>query len=171
MLNFIQLNSSSSQSHILIILSCERLYQIEMLFGCSCLENPRDGGAWWAAVYGRHESDTTEVTAAAAPYHKRRIWEKVSKLCTFLLSHQRFKLFSFSNHFLCPHRRILPNFSHRLPVQDFDVSESLENLQIEVLVCWFSIFFEAKLWVVQGRFCSDLEYVVICSITFKGYDN
>ena len=25
---------------------------------CSCLENPRDGGAWWAAVYG----DTTEVT-------------------------------------------------------------------------------------------------------------
>ena len=30
---------------------------------CSCLENPRDGGAWWAAVYGGHtESDTTEVT-------------------------------------------------------------------------------------------------------------
>ena len=35
----------------------------------SCLENPRDGGAWWAAVYGvAHsqtrltESDTTEVT-------------------------------------------------------------------------------------------------------------
>ena len=21
---------------------------------CSCLENPRDGGAWWAAVYGLH---------------------------------------------------------------------------------------------------------------------
>ena len=40
---------------------------------CSCLENPRDGEAWWAAVYGRGslvgcrlwrrtESDTTEVT-------------------------------------------------------------------------------------------------------------
>ena len=30
---------------------------------CSCLENPRDRGAWWAAVYGGHtESDTTEVT-------------------------------------------------------------------------------------------------------------
>ena len=29
----------------------------------SCLENPMDGGAWWAAVYGgRTESDTTEAT-------------------------------------------------------------------------------------------------------------
>ena len=28
----------------------------------SCLENPRDGGAWWAAVYGVAQSDTTEAT-------------------------------------------------------------------------------------------------------------
>ena len=25
---------------------------------CSCLENPRDGGAWWAAVYGVVQSRT-----------------------------------------------------------------------------------------------------------------
>ena len=25
---------------------------------CSCLENPRDGGAWWAAIYGIVESQT-----------------------------------------------------------------------------------------------------------------
>ena len=29
---------------------------------CSCLENPRDGGAWWAAIYGVTVSDTTEAT-------------------------------------------------------------------------------------------------------------
>ena len=33
---------------------------------CSCLENPREPGAWWAAIYGvargHTESDTTEVT-------------------------------------------------------------------------------------------------------------
>ena len=32
----------------------------------SCLENPMDRGAWWAAVYGvaqsRHRSDTAEAT-------------------------------------------------------------------------------------------------------------
>ena len=25
---------------------------------CSCLENPRDGGAWWASVYGVAQSQT-----------------------------------------------------------------------------------------------------------------
>ena len=25
---------------------------------CSCLENPRDGGAWWAAIYGVARSRT-----------------------------------------------------------------------------------------------------------------
>ena len=27
-------------------------------FQCSCLENPRDGGAWWAAVSGVAQSQT-----------------------------------------------------------------------------------------------------------------
>ena len=32
---------------------------------CSCLENPRDGGAWWAAVYGVGH-DWSDLAAAAA---------------------------------------------------------------------------------------------------------
>ena len=27
-------------------------------FQCSCLENPRDGGAWWAAIYGVAQCQT-----------------------------------------------------------------------------------------------------------------
>ena len=35
---------------------------------CSCLQNPRDGGAWWAAVYGLHKvgHDWSDLAAAAA---------------------------------------------------------------------------------------------------------
>ena len=28
----------------------------------SCLENPMDGGDWWASLWGRKESDMTKVT-------------------------------------------------------------------------------------------------------------
>ena len=35
----------------------------------SCLENPMDGGAWWAAVHGvREESDTTETARQQQQY-------------------------------------------------------------------------------------------------------
>ena len=30
----------------------------EAPFQCACLVNPRDGGAWWAAVYGVAQSQT-----------------------------------------------------------------------------------------------------------------
>ena len=37
---------------------------------CSCLENPRDGGAWWAAVSGSHRvgHDWSDLAAAAAAF-------------------------------------------------------------------------------------------------------
>ena len=46
---------------------------------CSCLENPRDGGFWWAAVYGVAESDTTEVTQRQQQQGglQRGFWEYV----------------------------------------------------------------------------------------------
>ena len=46
---------------------------------CSCLENPRDGGAWWASVYwGRTESDTTEATQQQ---QQGRLWDYSRSLC------------------------------------------------------------------------------------------
>ena len=39
---------------------------------CSCLDNPRDGGAWWAAVYGIAQSQTRlKWLSSLLPVEKR----------------------------------------------------------------------------------------------------
>ena len=35
---------------------------------CSCLENPRDGGAWWAAIYGVAQSRTRLKRLSSSSY-------------------------------------------------------------------------------------------------------
>ena len=51
---------------------------------CSCLENPRGGGAWWAAVYGITQSQTHNLAAAAACMCGSRGY--IRNLCIFLLT-------------------------------------------------------------------------------------
>ena len=51
----------------------------------SCLENPRDGGVWWAAVYGSHRvgNDWSDLAAAAAAAAGRAKANRVlSRECT-----------------------------------------------------------------------------------------
>ena len=36
---------------------------------CSCLESPRDGGAWWAAVYGVAQSQTRLTQLSSSSIH------------------------------------------------------------------------------------------------------
>ena len=49
---------------------------------CSCLENPRDGGAWWAAVYGITQSRTRLKQLAAALHYVAEV------LISVLQTHQ-----------------------------------------------------------------------------------
>ena len=57
---------------------------------CSCLENPRDGGAWWAAVYGVAQSQTwlKRLSSSSSNYWKtffffcKRDWEERGKKFT-----------------------------------------------------------------------------------------
>ena len=41
-----------------------------MFYECSCLENPGDGGAWWAAVYGVAQSQTQpkRLSSSSGPF-------------------------------------------------------------------------------------------------------
>ena len=42
---------------------------------CSCLENPRDGGAWWAAVYGVAQSRTRlNWLSSSSSSSRARLW-------------------------------------------------------------------------------------------------
>ena len=41
---------------------------------CSCLENPRDGGAWWAAVYGVAQSRTWLKWLSSRNKTNRKAW-------------------------------------------------------------------------------------------------
>ena len=51
---------------------------------CSCLENPRDGGAWWAAVYGVAQSRTrlkqlSSSSSSARELGRNRNWLLMAK--------------------------------------------------------------------------------------------
>ena len=82
---------------------------------CSCLENPRDNGAWWAAVYGVAQSRTrlkhaAAAAAAAALYHQKidfvlfdpHIRDRLTGIIAILNS-QKFKTFPSSSVVRTPH--------------------------------------------------------------------
>ena len=50
-------SDTTERLHVPFSLSCIGEGNGNPLY-CSCLENPRDGGAWWAAIYGVTESQT-----------------------------------------------------------------------------------------------------------------
>ena len=50
-------SDTTEQLHFHFSLSCTGEGNGNLL-QCSCLENPRDRGAWWAAVYGVTQSQT-----------------------------------------------------------------------------------------------------------------
>ena len=54
---------------------------------CSCLENPRDGGSWWAAIYGvaQHRTRLKRLSSSSS-IHTTLDWTQNS--CVEALSHQ-----------------------------------------------------------------------------------
>ena len=48
---------------------------------CPCLENPRDGGAWWAAVYGVVQSRTRlkRLSSSSSMLNRQHIGSRILK--------------------------------------------------------------------------------------------
>ena len=55
---------------------------------CSCLENPRDGGAWWAAVYGVSQSWTRLKQLSSSSSSSDYVNSGTLTLLTALITHR-----------------------------------------------------------------------------------
>ena len=64
------------------LVACSSCFPLQ----CSCLENPRDGGAWWAAVYGVAQSRTLTRRSSSS---------SSSSSCLFILFLYNISCFSF----------------------------------------------------------------------------
>ena len=62
----------------------------------SCLENPRDGGAWWAAVFGVAQSQTRLKQLSNSSSRKTLCENFFSKLETYCLFSEHIMLFFFN---------------------------------------------------------------------------
>ena len=63
---------------------------------CSCLENPRDGRAWWAAVYGVAQSQTRLKRFSSSIYRQRLYIISIYYIYIYTHTHiQTRKLFLF----------------------------------------------------------------------------
>ena len=68
---------------------------------CSCLENPRDGGAWWAAVYGVAQSRTRlkRLSSSTTPtWGAPENESEVAQLCLTLFDPRDYTLSGSSVH-------------------------------------------------------------------------
>ena len=64
-------SDTTEQLHFYFSLSCIGEGNGNLL-QCSCLENPRDGGAWWAAVYGvaQSQAQLKRLSSSSSMKHK-----------------------------------------------------------------------------------------------------
>ena len=84
---------------------------------CSCLENPRDGGAWWAAVYGVAQS-----------------WTWLKRLSSSSRSYLQIKrIYSYENIFLFPPLELLLVF--KFAHECYEYLHTYIRIYICVCVC------------------------------------
>ena len=69
---------------------------------CSCLENPRDGGAWWAAVYGVAQSWTRLKwlsSSSSSKVYKTNFMQLLILTCLFLMQKSFIEYLVYCRHY------------------------------------------------------------------------
>ena len=92
---------------------------------CYCLENPRDGGAWWAAVHGAAQSQTQLKQLSSSS-------SKESLVCTL---HWKFP--EFRKHCGCVHTQLCLTFCDSLDCRPPD--SSLHGILQARILEWVAI--------------------------------
>ena len=69
----------------------------------SCLENPRDRGAWWAALYGVAQSQTRLTRLSSSSGNDKWCWASFN----VLISHLSILLYELSFWVFCPLKKIV----------------------------------------------------------------
>ena len=120
---------------------------------CSCLENPRDGGAWWAAVYGIAQSRTRLKWLSSSSSSSKQ-WKDISCLRIRRLSIKMeifpkliYKFSTISIKTLTDPKFILPqnspnNFKKKNRVGRLNVSNFRFNCKatvIQIMWCWYRV--------------------------------
>ena len=75
---------------------------------CSCLENPRDGGAWWAAICGVAQSRTRLKQLSRSSSSSSR-WRKFIKVVPLILLQENLALGNLSILSVCQGERFRSN--------------------------------------------------------------
>ena len=54
---------------------------------CSCLENPRDGGAWWAVISGVSQSRTRlkRLSSSSSMFYAWCLYATLYAVCMYML--------------------------------------------------------------------------------------
>src|SRR5574337_1206824 len=78
--NCTHLTDTTEKLHFHISLSCIGEGNGNPL-QCSCLENPRDGGAWWAAVYGVAQGRTRlkRLSSSSSSSSNLLLWDSTAR--------------------------------------------------------------------------------------------
>jgi len=110
---------------------------------CSCLENPRDGGAWWAAVYGVSQSRTRLKWLSSSSSNLCRTAKWLSyHIRTFI--YLIFIYFSFPLWFVCMRAQLCLTLGD---IMDYSPPAcSIHAISYSIYACHFLL----QLWFITG---------------------